>query len=281
MRNSPQRLGGLMWSFALGATAIVLTACAGDGNGGTGNTGGASGHGSGGSGGSSGGAGGSGGSGGGGHGGSTGACDPGSDGVCVADGKAVGVMAGFGFVSLGVLDTVTSPACDNSAGGGSESTPITKAAPCLGVTKWNSNDGVCVSGTIPALPGSPAQSDYDNNWGIQVGFDSSSPAGQPLGAIASSFKTITLTVSGSPQSGLRAEIHRLHDSNEVTYCANMTSGKSIALSAFSTQCYGGSNDVKLKEEDLPNIDKIGVQVSSGNTAISVDGLCLTRLSFGK
>jgi hypothetical protein len=270
-----------MWSLVLSATAIVLTACAGDGGGGSEKTGGVGGSASGGTGGSRGGTGGNGGNGAGGQGGGAGACDPGADGVCVADGKAVGVMGGFGFVSLGKLDTVTSPTCDSSASGGSESVPITKAAPCTGVTKWSSTDGICVSGTIPALPGSPAQSDYDNNWGIQVGFDSSAPAGQPLGAVASSFKTITLTVSGSPQSGLRAEIHRLHDSNEVTYCANMTSGKSIALSAFSTQCYGGSNDVKLKEEDLPNIDKIGVQVSSGNTAISVDGLCLTKLSFGR
>jgi hypothetical protein len=199
----------------------------------------------------------------------------------VADGKAVGVMSGFGFVSLGALDSVSSPSCDNSESGGSASATITKATPCQGVTKWKSSDGVCVSGAIPALPGSPVQADYDNNWGIQVGFDASAPAGQTIGTIASSFKSITLTVSGAPQTGLRAEIHRLHDPNEVTYCANMTSGKSIALSAFSTQCYGGSSDVKLKEDDLPNIDKVGVQVSSGSTAISVDNLCLTRVVFGR
>lgn len=190
-------------------------------------------------------------------------------------------MTGFGFVALGALDTVTSPTCDNSKNGGSADDAITKAVPCQATTTWQAKDGLCVTGAVPALPSSPAQSDYDNNWGIQVGFDSSDPAGEPMGSAASSYKTITFTVTGSPQSGLRAELHRLHDPAELSYCANLTSGKPIALGSFSTQCYGGANDVKLKTEDLPNIDKIGVQVSSGNTAVSVDELCLTRVSFGK
>jgi hypothetical protein len=190
-------------------------------------------------------------------------------------------MTGFGFVALGALDSVSSPTCDNSKDGGSANETITKASPCAGSAQWASKDALCVTGSIPPLPASAKQEDYDNNWGVQMGFNSSAPAGQPLGDVASSYKTITFTVKGSPQSGLRAEIHRLNDPAEVTYCADMTSGKPIELSSFSTQCYGGPKDVKLKVEDLPRIDKLGVQVSSTTSAIKVESLCLTDVSFGK
>lgn len=262
------------------AAIAWISACAASGDptnsgaaGSSGGSGGAS-SGSGGSGGASSGAGSS-------AAGNSGTCDPRDDGACIAEGKAVGKMTGFGFVALGALDSVSSPTCDNSKNGGSANDAITKASPCAGTVQWTAKDSLCITGSIPPLPASAKQEDYDNNWGIQVGFTSSDPVGKPLGDVASSYKTITFTVKGSPQSGLRAEIHRLNDPDDVTYCANMISGKSIELSSFSTQCYGGSNDVKLKPEDLPRIDKLGVQVSSTTTAIKVENLCLTDVSFGK
>jgi len=217
--------------------------------------------------------GGSGGGGSGGSGGKTGACTPDTNGICFSEGKAAGLMTGFGFVALGSLDTMTSPACDTG-------TPISKTNACTTTTIWNSNNALCITGSVPALPGSPQQSDYDNNWGLQVGANTSEPPGTVLGPSVASYKTITLRVTGTPSTGLRAEIHRLGDPEGTTYCAKMTSGATINLTSFSTECYGGSNDVKLTTADIPNIDKIAVQVSSTNSAISVTDLCLTSIQFG-
>jgi hypothetical protein len=61
----------------------------------------------------------------------------------------------------------------------------------------------------------------------------------------------------------------------------MTSGKAILLTSFNTKCYDSPVDgVGLTAADVPNIDKIGVQISSDTTNdYVVTNFCLTGVSF--
>jgi hypothetical protein len=214
------------------------------------------------------------GTGGAGGGGSTGSsCSAGADTVCFKDGQASGPMAGYGWVALGILDSISDPVCDTGA--------ITKEKPCTTQTKWNASDAVCISGKIPALPASPVQKDYDDNWGLQIGVNSAEPPADKGGAtLNKTYKTITFNVSGSPTTGLRGELHRKGDDEKVTYCATFKSGEKVTLTAFNTKCWGDATTVLLTEADIPNIDKVGIQVSSGSSAIDVTNLCLKSVEFG-
>jgi hypothetical protein len=249
----------------------MTTSCAGSGSGGAGGSAGGAAGGT-----SGGGSTGTGGA------GTPGDCTPGADGVCFSTGKAAGVFSGYGWIALGSLDIASSPVCDNSKGSGTASDPITKLAPCTTTTVWSSSNALCISGTIPALPGSPVQSDYDNNWGLQVGVNSSDPAGTAIGSPAASYTNITYNLIGAPLTGLRAELHRTGDPDGTTYCAAMQSGKAITLTSFNTKSYDSPPDgVALTTADIPNLDKLGVQVSSTAAAITVTNLCLTSVQFGK
>lgn len=232
--------------------ALALTAsCASDSN----NNGGSSG--------SNGGSSGGGASGG----GSSGSCTGGADTVCFATGQAQGAMTGYGWVAMGSLDSISSPTCDTG-------TPITSTSACTTTTKWSSTDSLCITGSIPALPATPVQSDYDNNWGLQIGVN----AKEPSDAIGRSFSKITITVTGTPSTGLRAELHRKGDPDGTTYCANFVSGTSIVVASFNTACWDGSGTA-LTAADTTNVDKVGVQVSSTSSAITVTNLCLTGVQF--
>jgi hypothetical protein len=61
----------------------------------------------------------------------------------------------------------------------------------------------------------------------------------------------------------------------------MTSGKAITLTSFHTKCYDSPADgVALTAADVPNIDKIGVQISSDTGAdYAVSNFCLTGVTF--
>lgn len=283
------RAGLTVTALTICGAMVLSTAggCAGDSNNGSGGTTGTGGSSSNGTGGSSAGSSGSGG-------GSSGSGDT----VTFSKGQAQGAMTGWGWVALGSLDTLTDPVCDNSANGGSASDPITKAAPCTTSTIWSSDTSLCMSGSIPALPaGTPTADDYNNNWGLQIGVNTSEPPAASGGTtLGQSFSTITLTVTGTPSTGLRAELHRKGDGDGGTFCANMVSGSAIDLTSFRTQCWSPAcpssqatdaaiNDTNtcymLRASDVANIDKVGVQVSSGAAAISVSNLCLTGVSFGK
>jgi hypothetical protein len=79
---------------------------------------------------------------------------------------------------------------------------------------------------------------------------------------------------------MRAEIHRLGDPDATTYCATTTSGTPITLTTFNTACWDNTGTA-LKATDLPNIDKIGLQVSADTSnSYTVTNLCLTSIAFG-
>ncbi len=182
-------------------------------------------------------------------------------------GQAVGgAMSGYGWVALGPKDSLLSPTCGGF--------PITSATPCSSTTDW-SGTGLCVTGTIPALPVSPSTTDYNDNWGIMVSANASSVGGGTLGQ---SYATVTVNVTGTPSTGLRALVHRKWDQDAVNYCANMVSGARIAFASFNSQCWDGRG-TPLTAADVPNIDWVGVQVPSTLAPINVSNLCLVSLVF--
>ncbi len=188
-----------------------------------------------------------------------------------SSGKASGAMSGWASVALGTLDAITDPTC------GTAKTAITNAAPCTTSTNW-STSGVCMSGSVPALPASPTSADYTNNWGVSVGVGATDPAG---GGLGQSFTSVTITVTGSPTAGLRAVVHRKSDPASTTYCAVLTSATAITFTTFAVDCYNGATAKGpfIAAADVPNIDNISVQVSSTSTAITVTNLCIASITF--
>jgi hypothetical protein len=195
-----------------------------------------------------------------------------SDSVIFCKGKAVGVMSGYGWVALGSADSLSDPTCDTAKAA------ITASAPCKANTNWSKTDALCMSGQVPALPEEPTDTDYADNWGIQIGVDAKSPKAAMGGE---SYKTITLSLTGSPSVGLRAVVHRSGDPDSTSYCADaLTPGKPMPLSSFNTKCWDSSGD-DLADADVPNLDKVSVQVTSGEAAVTVTDLCLSKIEFGK
>lgn len=189
--------------------------------------------------------------------------------VTFVKGKASGAMLGYGWVSLGSDDSVSDPKC------GTEE--ITSTSKCSATT-WSTEDSLCISGEIPALPETPTDADYAANWGMSVGVNATEPAGSGIGQ---AFKTVAITVTGSPKSGLRALIHKKGDSDGTSYCIALTSGTALTLTKFATDCYADTPAKTFAAADIPNIDKVAVQVYSGSTAITVKDLCITKIEFTK
>jgi hypothetical protein len=189
--------------------------------------------------------------------------------VCFSNGQAQGLMTGWGWVALGELDTITDPTCDT------DGRPITWDNPCINAPNWNAPNALCVSGTIPGLSPTGSPSEYDRNWGIQIGVNSSEPSGTPIGR---AYSSVTITTTGLPATGLRAVLHRKGDSSAVMYCADFSSGVPILFTSFNTYCWNGSN-TSFKPVDVPNIDKVAFYVPSTNEEIAVVNLCLTEIAF--
>ena len=204
----------------------------------------------------------------GGSGGQGGVSQPSGTDVTFNSGQAVGQMSGSGWVSLGLLDSLSNPTCSGSA--------ITSAAPCATTTTWNSTSALCMSGSIPAMPADPSQTDYDNNWGLEIGVNATNTV--PSGTLGRTYSTVAFDMTGAPLTGLVAELHRSGDPKTTSYCSAITPGASVMLAAFNTSCYDGTGTA-LKAADVPNIDMVGVRVLSGRAQIAVSNLCLTGIRF--
>jgi hypothetical protein len=176
-------------------------------------------------------------------------------------------MTGYGWVALGAKDSLSDPKCGTAE--------IKDGTTCAATT-WSTKDSLCISGSIPALDATTP--DYTGNWGVLVGLNATDPAG---GGLGQSFSSITIAVSGTPSSGLRAKIHKKGDSSSVDYCAPFTTG-AIPLTSFTTTCYDTAKPgTAFAAADVPSIDQVGVQVTSDKTAITVTNLCITGITFGK
>jgi hypothetical protein len=270
------RIGLTMTALALSGLLAFSISCAGNGNGGGGTGGGGSGGGGGGTGGG-GGAGGAGGGGGVAGGGGGDYCneDPPADTVGFCKGSAKGVFKGVGFVSLGIKDKLTEPTCDG--------TEITKEAPCNTATTWNADGKLCMTGTIPKLPKPAVQQDYKDNWGVQIGVNTTEPPADKGGeTLNQDYTNVVFNVSGKPETGLRFFVHLKGDIEDLTYCVNSKSGQKTSLDGFNTKCWGEAGTVNLTFDKVKDIDKAGVQVSSTDSAeIAVENLCLESIVFGK
>jgi hypothetical protein len=174
-------------------------------------------------------------------------------------------MVGYGWVSLGTGDILTSPTC------GATNAAITNAAPCATDVNW-SGTGLCMTGSVSAL--AAANPDYSGSFGVEVGVTSTN------GGLGQSFASITIAVAGSPSTGLRALVHRVGDPNATSYCLPYASG-AMALTSFSTACWSpDAPGTALTPADVPNIDRVILLVPSTQTAeITVTSLCITGITF--
>jgi hypothetical protein len=204
--------------------------------------------------------------------------DPSTNTVTFSNGRALGAMTGYGWASVGPVDTISSPTCDGKpieplyyywAGTAGTSCPLSAII-------WNSVDALCMSGAVPAIPPNPYQIDYDTNWGLMLGVDAQDPSG-PIGK---GYASITVNVTGSPLSGLRIVVHVQGERDIDSYCAPFESGIPVPFSAFNTQCWDSLATVFLAETDVPKIDKIAVLVPSEQSEVRVDALCLRSIVFG-
>jgi hypothetical protein len=198
-------------------------------------------------------------------------------------------MSGFGWVALGVDDSLTSPVCDSTGATppGTATDPITNAKPCPevgGKAVWNSDTALCISGSAPEVqtPAGATAPDYTSYWGLQIGVNSTDPAGD---VIATTYSTITFNFDGLPTPAgcvIRAEIHKKGDDPGTTYCATATSGTPIPLSTFSKTCWDGLAGSFITDGGPANIDKVGLQVSGDiSNTYTVTDLCLHSIAFGK
>jgi hypothetical protein len=194
-------------------------------------------------------------------------------------GRAQGALTGQGYVSLGVIDTVTSPTCNGMQIGGLSPSmpPVTFNSTCRpSAITWDSEAGLCVSGTIPGSSSNPSYMDYMIDWGIMVGVAAREPV-QPIGI---AYSSIALMVSGWDSGPLFAVVHLDGDANNLTYCARMTTGMAIKLSSFNTECVFGSGK-RLAEGDAERIDKIGVRIPPSQSTTTVADFCLTKIELSR
>ncbi len=191
--------------------------------------------------------------------------------VTIANYQTQGAMTGFGWIGLGEVDSVSDPTCNSPAG------PITSSVACDD-TAWSSPTTYCMSGSLPALSIGASKAEFDSNWGIQIGINATPTAGGTLGQ---SFTGVTISVTGTPQTGLRAIVHRSGDASNRTYCAVLSPGVPISFSSFHTECWGGTATVYLRAAEVPNLDLIGVQVVSDTVPVSAKNLCVTGITFSR
>jgi len=231
---------------------------------------------------------------------------PPDDAVSFCNGQAQGKMTGYAYIALGLQDTASQPVCAEDPNDLTKTRPITApplgqcsgdgmTCPTTGHTVWTSTDSLCITGTIPKVgtPDGSTSPDYNSAWGLQIGVNSSDPpadssgAGQTFGQITSNaaYTTVALSFTGTitpANTAVRAQIHLVSQAcSDTNYCATIpSSGKVLNLTSFNTACWDGSG-TKLKPEDIPNIDKIGIQISSDiKNDYTVDNFCLTGIQFG-
>ena len=237
----------------------------------------------------------------------------GNDVVTFDHGKAVGPMTGYVFIALGSQDTATDPLCKDDPNDAIAPRLITapnlgecetpnQTCPQTGKTIWKSTDAVCISGTIPVVlsdadyPGG----DYKKNWGLQIAMNSTNPPIDPNNPTAgpghtlnATYSTVALAINPDAvtptNKAIRAIIHIANQGcGDDPYCATIpASGTVLNLKDFNTECWGGPTCLtpackQLKPEDVPNIDKIGVQISSDKTnQYTVTDFCLNSITFAK
>lgn len=216
--------------------------------------------------------------------------DPANDAVNFCNGKAQGVLTGYAYIALGSQDTALDPKCATDPKNPTTTQQITNATPCpsTGTTVWNTTSALCITGTIPAVttPSGSTSPDYTSDWGLQIGMNTVDPPATSAGSgtLGKTYTHMTYTTTGSitpTNQAIRAIIHLVSmGTTDNPYCATMSaSGKAMTLTSFNTACWDGTGTA-LKATDIPNIDKIGIQISSDVTnSYTVSNYCLTGVQF--
>ena len=115
--------------------------------------------------------------------------------------------------------------------------------------------------------------------------------------LGTNYSTVALTINPSAvtpaNTAIRAFVHILSQGcTDDPYCFTVpalpSSGVPVPmnLTDFNTECWAGTkcgtdpNCIQLKATDVPNIDKVGVQISAdtGNQ-YTVDNFCLQQIAF--
>lgn len=184
--------------------------------------------------------------------------------VLISNDQAVGVMTGQGWIALGSQDVLTSPMCPSK---------ITNTNRCSSVT-WNSPISLCATGSIPII----SDSNYTNNWGIEIGVDATPPPNTPIGI---AYSTIAINFTGQPTTNLSITLHRSGDPLTTTYCLNtITSNTTYSLTKFNSACWDNSG-ISFTPSDAAKIDQVGLQVTSSTAnAFTLTNLCLESIDFG-
>jgi hypothetical protein len=227
----------------------------------------------------------------GGSGGNGGSNDP-ANSVNFWKGRAQGIMTGYAYIALGASDTVTDPVCAEDPKDLATTRPITGGpwgsciyggtCPTTGQTVWNAPDRLCITGSIPKVVGG----DYNGNWGLEIGVNTKDPPATSAGSgtLGKTYTHMTFTTTGTIEpanTAIRPVIHLVDMACDANpYCATMSaSGKAMTLTSFNTKCWDGSGTA-LTAADIPNIDKIGIQIWSDTANVyTVTDYCLTGIQF--
>jgi hypothetical protein len=197
--------------------------------------------------------------------------------VTFSGGQAYGAMNGSGFVEGGTavagnigapLTTFTSPTCPAGDGQLTGSTGPDAGTGCT-ATAWTGT-GLCMSGTIPAVSGTPAN--YAEDWGAMVAASVGTPFSTTLGG---SYTSIAATYTGAPGGDTRL----LVDVAGTQYCVDAyVSGTTVTTSQLVTNCYtGGTPQTPLSS--LGAIDWVGLLIPSSTAAETFTNFCMTGIRF--
>ncbi|MGB8296823.1 MAG: hypothetical protein WCG85_15450 [Polyangia bacterium] len=223
--------------------------------------------------------------------------------VTFKDGKAQGPMSGYAYIALGPQNSASDPVCAEDPNNVAVTRPITapdpnecetagKTCPTTGRTVWDSSSALCITGTIPIVQ----NSDYTDDWGLQIAMNTSNPPADSSGnghTLGTTYSTVAFDITPAAvtpaNTAIRAIIHLVSQAcNANPYCATIpASGAVLTLTDFNTECWNGpacttTTCLQLKATDVPNIDKIGVQISSDIVnAYTVTNFCLNSITFGK
>jgi hypothetical protein len=127
--------------------------------------------------------------------------------------------------------------------------------------------------------------------------NSSTPPADSSGnghTLGTAYSTITYDITPDAvtptNNAIRAIVHLVSQPcYEDPYCATIPAGSGavLTLTDFNTECWNGPTCTtttckQLAPTDVPNIDKVGVQISSDiKNAYTVTNFCLNNIMFGK
>jgi hypothetical protein len=183
--------------------------------------------------------------------------------VTFYDGQARGAMTGKAWVALGPLETVSSPTC--------QGVPLSSSVAC-GSYLWPNLTMLCAYGTIAPY----YASESTRAWGLMVAVYASDPPGLGLGQ---SFQSITVDFRALPSRGTQLRVHRKGDPPDVMYGSYVFGyGSTVYHGTVAFKDFSKGVD-PLSQEDVPNLDWIGIFVPPTPDREEATTLCLESIEF--